>query len=72
MRKDITLDLAKFKVGDYVEKHKGEALWYGWIVSVYHTRRGRLRYVVEIDSQGFQMIAVEGQLIAAKERRLGV
>lgn len=50
------------KVGDYVEKYTGEALWSGWVVAVYHTRRGKLRYVVEIDPQGFQMIAVPSQL----------
>lgn len=49
-------------VGDYVEKFTGEALWKGWIVAVYYTRRGKLRYVVEIDPQGFQMIAVPSQL----------
>lgn len=50
------------EVGDRVEKFTGEALWYGWIVARYYTRRGKPRYVVEIDPQGFQMIAVPSQL----------
>ena len=49
-------------IGDYVEKYTGEAIWKGWIVAVYKTRRDKLRYVVEIDPQGFQMIAVPEQL----------
>lgn len=54
-------------VGDYVEKFTGEAIWKGWIVSVYYTMRKKLRYVVEIDPQGFQMIAVPSQLRKAVE-----
>lgn len=53
-----------FVIGDHVEKWTGEARWTGWIVSVYHTRRGKLRYVVEVEPQGFQMIAVHTQLRA--------
>lgn len=50
------------QIGDRVEKFTGEAQWFGWIVAVYTTRRGKLRYVVEVDPQGFQMIAVPSQL----------
>lgn len=50
------------KIGDYVEKYTGEAIWFGWIVAEYLTRRGKHRYVVEVDPQGFQMIAVPNQL----------
>lgn len=55
---------ALLAVGDYVEKFTGEARWTGWIVAAYQTRKGSLRYVVEIDPQGFQMIATPGQLRA--------
>lgn len=49
-------------IGDYVEKYTGEARWLGTIVARYHTTRGKLRYVVDVDPQGFQMIAVPSQL----------
>lgn len=51
-----------FKIGDKVEKYTGEAIWNGVIVAVYHTTKGSLRYVVEVNPQGFQMIAVPSQL----------
>ena len=64
----IALDTpAEHNVGDYVEKFTGEARWFGWIVAKYTTRRGKLRYVVEVDPQGFQMIAVPSQLQPASE-----
>lgn len=53
---------ARIADGTYVEKYTGEARWHGWIVASYYTRRGKLRYVVEVEPQGFQMIAVPGQL----------
>lgn len=62
-----TLTGVNLNVGDYVEKFTGEAQWLGWIVAKYHTRRGKLRFVVEIDPQGFQMIAVGSQLRPASE-----
>jgi len=49
-------------IGDHVEKFTGEAIWTGHVVAKYFTRRGKLRYVVEVEPQGFQMIAVENQL----------
>lgn len=55
------------KVGDAVEKFTGEARWFGWIVSIYPTRRGKLRCVVEVFPQGFQMIAIHSQLRPCKE-----
>lgn len=51
-----------FAVGDPVEKFTGEAQWSGWIASRYMTRSGKQRYVVEVDPQGFQMIAAPSQL----------
>lgn len=53
------------EIGQRVEKFTGEARWFGWIVARYYTRRGALRYVVEVDPQGFQMIAVPSQLRVA-------
>lgn len=53
---------AEFNYKDPVEKYTGEAKWEGVIVSAYLTTRGKLRYVVEVFPQGFQMIAVPGQL----------
>jgi len=53
-------------IGEYVEKFTGEARWFGWIVAKYETRRGMKRYVVEVDPQGFQMIAVPEQLRIAE------
>ncbi|MBS7698742.1 MULTISPECIES: hypothetical protein [unclassified Chelatococcus] len=58
-------DLFAFEAGDRVEKYKGEALWHGTVVSAYLTTRGKPRYVVDVEPQGFQMIAVEGQLRAS-------
>lgn len=60
------LDL-EFEVGNYVAKRTGEAIYEGWVVSKYLTRRGKLRYVVEINPQGFQMIASPGFLTKANE-----
>ena len=57
----------EFSVGDYVEKFTGEARWSGWIVAAYSTRKGKERYVVEVQPQGFQMIAVPSQLRSAEE-----
>lgn len=56
--------LGGFSIGDRVEKFTGEARWGGTVVSVYWTTRGALRYVVEVEPQGFQMIAVGHQLRA--------
>lgn len=52
----------EFEVGDRVEKFIGEARWYGDIRARYTTSRGKVRYVVEVEPQGFQMIAVPQQL----------
>ena len=54
-----------FEIGDRVEKFTGEACWNGFVVSRYLTSKGGVRYVVEVEPQGFQMIAVPGQLRAA-------
>lgn len=53
------MEQPKFKLGDYVEKFEGEARYSGWIVSVYTTKQGGIRYVVQVDPQGFQMIVTE-------------
>lgn len=54
-----------FAPGQRVEKWTGEALWSGIIVARYLTTKGKERYVVEVEPQGFQMIAVPSQLRAA-------
>lgn len=58
----------EFAVGQTVEKFTGEAIWNGVIVARYQTTRGKLRYVVEVEPQGFQMIAVPEQLRVASPR----
>lgn len=58
----MTIEEPQFKILDHVEKYEGEALWNGVVVAVYYTTRGKLRYVVEVLPQGFQMIAVPKQL----------
>lgn len=55
---------AEFSIGDPVEKFTGEARWHGVVRAVYLTGKGSLRYVVEVEPQGFQMIAVPAQLRA--------
>jgi len=55
----------EFAVGQTVEKFTGEAIWHGVIVARYQTHRGKRRYVVEVQPQGFQMIAVPEQLRAS-------
>ncbi|MAN77830.1 MAG: hypothetical protein CML24_11705 [Rhizobiales bacterium] len=55
---------AEYSYGQPVEKFTGEAQWDGVIVSAYYTTAGKLRYVVEVKPQGFQMIAVPSQLRA--------
>lgn len=66
-----TLPDAEFYNGQPVEKFTGEAQWEGVIVSAYHTTAGKLRYVVEVKPQGFQMIAVPSQLRAALRKSQG-
>ena len=51
-----------FKIGDRVEKFTGEARWYGIVVAAYDTTKGKRRFVVDVEPQGFQMIAVASQL----------
>ena len=53
---------SQFTVGLEVEKYTGEARWEGVIVARYLTTKGKLRFVVEVQPQGFQMIAVGAQL----------
>ncbi len=61
----------EYAYGQPVEKFTGEAQWDGVIVSAYHTTAGKLRYVVEVKPQGFQMIAVPSQLRAALRKSQG-
>jgi hypothetical protein len=51
-----------FNLGEWVEKHSGEARYFGKIVSAYQTSKGGWRYVVEVWPQGFQMICTAGML----------
>lgn len=61
-----------FAIGDRVEKFTGEARYFGTVVSVYRTLRASIRYVVEVEPQGFQMIVTGSQLqLAPKEQSLG-
>lgn len=55
---------AAFSYETPVEKFTGEARWTGLVVAAYLTTRSKLRYVVEVHPQGFQMIAVPDQLRA--------
>lgn len=48
--------------GDWVKKATGEAKYEGQVACVYRTRRGGVRYVVEVWPQGFQMICTPGML----------
>lgn len=45
-----------------MEKFTGEARWQGVVVSEYQTTKGMRRFVVDVEPQGFQMIAVPSQL----------
>lgn len=65
---------AEFHFGQAVEKYTGEARWSGFVLAAYLTTRGKLRYVVEVQPQGFQMIATPDQLrplppVPAEEER---
>ena len=51
-----------FRIGNVVEKHTGEARWFGVVLASYLTCRGGRRYVVDVAPQGFQMIATPSQL----------
>lgn len=61
-----------FAVGQRVEKFTGEARWHGVVVSRYLTTKGSARYVVEVEPQGFQMLAVPSQLRDAPEAGPGI
>lgn len=58
------------KDGTRVEKFTGEARWFGTVLSTYTTGRGKVRHVVEVEPQGFQMIAVPEQLRPAPVQSL--
>lgn len=46
----------KFMIGERVEKHTGDYSTFGEVRGIYVTKNGKLRYVVEVEPQGFQMI----------------
>lgn len=48
--------------GTIVEKYTGEARWEGVLLVSYTTTKGKLRHVVEVIPQGFQMICVPEQI----------
>ena len=50
------------ELGEPVEKYTGEARWEGVLLAKYKTTRGKIRYVVEVTPQGFQMICVPNQI----------
>lgn len=50
------------KPGTPVEKYTGEARWDGILLVSYVTTRGKLRHVVEVMPQGFQMICTPEQI----------
>lgn len=58
----MTLPLNKYRLYEHVSKWKGDARYSGQIVSIYFTRRKKLRYVIEVEPQGFQMIVSETQI----------
>lgn len=46
----------EYRVGDRVEKHSGTYTTFGEVRAAYVTKAGAVRYVVEVEPQGFQMI----------------
>lgn len=48
--------------GQRVEKWTGEARWTGICLVTYKTTIGSVRHLVEVEPQGFQMIATTEQL----------
>jgi len=57
---------AKYRRMDPVEKYAGEARYTGVVLVAYRTTRGGLRYVVEVEPQGFQMIVTDGMIRKAE------
>lgn len=62
------LPINKYRLYENVEKWKGDARYAGQIVSIYLTRKKKLRYVIEVDPQGFQMIVSELQIRRQRRR----
>ena len=52
-------ELNKYPLFTKIAKWKGDAKYKGLIVAIYYTRKGKLRYVVEVEPQGFQMIVTQ-------------
>lgn len=59
--------LNKYMMYQRVKKYKGDARYVGTVVSVYFTTKRKLRYVVDVEPQGFQMIVSEAQIRAARD-----
>lgn len=59
----MTAKMAQFQVGDDVQKATGAYKALGEIRSVYTTRKGDIRYVVQVWPQGFQMIWSDKELV---------
>ncbi len=57
----------KYVMFEMVEKWKGDARYAGMIVAIYLTRKKKLRYVIDVEPQGFQMIVSE-TMIRRKRR----
>lgn len=62
-------ELNKYPLYEPVEKWKGDARYAGTIVSIYYTSKQKLRYVVEVEPQGFQMIVSETQIRRRRKPR---
>lgn len=60
--------LNKYPEYERVEKWKGDARYTGIIVAVYYTSKQKIRYVIEVEPQGFQMIVSETQIRRARKR----
>lgn len=66
------MDKAKFKLYSYVHKKEGYR-YPGMVVSVFTTRAGKVRYVVEAfdpNFEGMLHIFSEEQLVSTNEERL--
>lgn len=59
----------KYPLYERVEKWKGDARYSGTIQAIYYTRKRKLRYVIEVEPQGFQMIVSEQQIRRARKAK---
>lgn len=68
---DAAVAAARFVIGDRVEKWVGDYVVVGEVRMLGTTKAGKLRYVIEIEPQGFLHIYKEGQLRHATDRATG-